>query len=106
MRGLKWTALVVILGACVPEADAPVDAAADPCTAAGGRMGTSLSGPICIRPAADAGSGCISNNDCESGICLAGAPGDIAGTCAPETPYLGCHDVMSGPGQRAALCVD
>ena len=55
---------------------------------------------VCFRPTRDANQFCEAPSDCES-VCLARSR-----TCAPTTPFLGCHDVLTEAGQRATQCVN
>ena len=55
---------------------------------------------VCFRPTSDANQFCEAPSDCES-VCLARSR-----TCAPTTPFLGCHEVLTEGGQRATECVN
>lgn len=71
------------------------------CTRDGGTFaprGNSLF--VCFRPTRDANQFCEAPSDCES-VCLARSK-----TCAPTTPFLGCHEVLTESGRRATECVN
>ena len=55
---------------------------------------------ICYMPTSDANQFCRAASDCES-VCLARSR-----TCAPTTPFLGCHEVLTEAGQRATQCTN
>lgn len=55
---------------------------------------------VCYVPTSDANQSCRAPSDCES-VCLARSR-----TCAPTTPFLGCHEVLTEAGQRATECVN
>ena len=76
------------------------DAAA--CAAEGGRWGSALGSSlfVCYRTPRDAGKQCREADDCST-HCLARSR-----TCAPVTPFYGCHEVLTGPGQVATLCIE
>lgn len=54
----------------------------------------------CVSATRDANQFCTASNHCE-GHCLA-----RSGTCAPFTPLIGCHDVVSKNGGMMTVCVD
>ena len=71
------------------------------CEDDGGTWGTRGSALfICYMPTSDANQLCRVASDCES-VCLARSR-----TCAPTTPFLGCHDVLTEGGQRATQCTN
>ncbi|WP_298675285.1 hypothetical protein [uncultured Lentibacter sp.] len=76
---------------------AALDSAA--CEAGGGTVVFGLAGPQCARPQPDAGKACTSNSDC-AGLCLAKTQ-----SCAPVTPFFGCHEVLAN-GSVATICID
>lgn len=83
----------------IPSALAPQRAA---CEKDGGRWGK-IAGRdafICYRTTSDANKSCSSKRDCE-GLCLARSR-----TCAPQTPLLGCNEVLSSSGIRQTLCIE
>ena len=55
---------------------------------------------VCYLPTSDANQQCRAASDCES-VCLARSR-----TCAPTTPFLGCHEVLTEAGQRATQCTN
>lgn len=82
----------------VPSAVA--DAQAD-CTRQGGTWGTrGTSLFVCYLPTRDANQSCSKASDCE-GLCLARSR-----TCAPITPFLGCHEILTESGTRATQCAN
>lgn len=117
--GARAIALYVLcaalLAACVP-ATGP-DSAAGPeagtfgpdlvdtrrtaCEARGGRWAAAGGADrfVCFTTPADAGRSCESAGDCSS-VCLARSR-----TCAPVTPFFGCHEVLNARGARQTLCV-
>jgi hypothetical protein len=72
------------------------------CEAEGGRWGVGgKSGAfVCYRMTPDANQFCASDGDCE-GLCLARSR-----TCAPVTPFFGCHEVLNSDGVPQTLCID
>ncbi|MEM1387775.1 MAG: hypothetical protein AAGG54_09210 [Pseudomonadota bacterium] len=54
----------------------------------------------CVSATRDANRFCTAANHCE-GHCLA-----RSGTCAPFTPLVGCHDVVSPDGGMVTICID
>ena len=104
-------AAALLVAACQAD-DAPVTGADsfDPgrearlqadCVAEGGRWGRGgAGGALCYRDTPDANRPCDSADDC-TGLCLA-----RSGTCAPVTPFLGCHEILTAAGARATLCVE
>ncbi|SEN68133.1 hypothetical protein SAMN04488011_105239 [Palleronia pelagia] len=71
------------------------------CTEDGGRWGRAgESGFICYRTPRDANKSCTRESDC-LGACLARSR-----TCAPITPLLGCHEILTDSGTRATECKD
>lgn len=113
MRGLALLLAVLALSACddAPEDDA---AALPPvgerlvalqeaqCRDDGGRWGRTPSGSgyVCYRDTRDGNQSCLRATDCE-GVCLARSR-----TCAPVTPYFGCHEVLTAGGVRATVCTE
>lgn len=111
---LLLPALLLFLGACVPETVPPAAApdavaAFDPndlegCEAAGGRIGfIGLSGGrYCQAPAPDAGQSCTSATDC-SGYCMAESR-----TCAPYISPPGCMEaiLLEDGSEVLAECAD
>ena len=63
-----------------------------------GKRGNALY--TCYLPTSDANEFCSAATDCES-LCLARSR-----TCAPITPFLGCHEVLTDSGTRATQCVN
>ncbi len=83
----------------IPSALAPQRAA---CEKDGGRWGKvpGRDAFVCYRITRDANQPCQSERDCE-GLCLARSR-----TCAPQTPFFGCHEVLSSSGVRQTLCTE
>ena len=83
----------------IPGALAPQRAA---CEKDGGRWGKvpGRDAFVCYRITRDANQPCQSERDCE-GLCLARSR-----TCAPQTPFFGCHEVLSSSGVRQTLCTE
>lgn len=54
----------------------------------------------CVSATRDANAFCTAASHCE-GYCLA-----RSGTCAPFTPLIGCHDVVSKDGGMMTVCLD
>lgn len=75
---------------------------ASACAAEGGRWGPALGSSffVCYRTPRDAGRSCSAAADCET-HCLARSR-----TCAPITPFYGCHEILTRAGQVATLCVE
>lgn len=86
--------------AAIPDVLSPQRAA---CEKSGGRWG-SVPGSgarfVCYRTTRDANRSCSTARDCE-GLCLARSR-----TCAPATPFFGCHEVLSSNGIRQTLCIE
>ena len=55
---------------------------------------------VCYKITRDANTPCRTEQDCE-GLCLARSR-----TCAPATPFFGCHEVLSSSGMRQTRCVE
>lgn len=71
------------------------------CEREGGRWGaTPTGGSVCFRNLSDAGKLCRKESDCQ-GVCLARSR-----TCAPITPFYGCHEVFSESGYPQTLCIE
>lgn len=68
------------------------------CEAEGGQWGSSGAGFVCFTRMPDAGERCAIGTDC-AGVCLARSR-----TCAPVSPFVGCHDVITDSGLRAEVC--
>lgn len=72
------------------------------CLDDGGRWGAD--GPagtfVCYTPTPDANKRCTTGTDCV-GLCLARSR-----TCAPVTPFLGCHETITDGGFPATVCVE
>lgn len=109
IRLVAALATLLVLAACQPEEEglvtgggvivSDVEELAAQCRADGGRWGTTPSaGSACFRDTPDANQRCTSANDCSS-LCLA-----RSGTCAPFTPFFGCHEVLTASGARATQC--
>lgn len=83
----------------IPGALAPLRAA---CEKDDGRWGKvpGRNAFACYRITRDANKPCQSERDCE-GLCLARSR-----TCAPQTPFFGCHEVLSSSGVRQTLCTE
>ena len=83
----------------IPSALAPQRAA---CEKDGGRWGKvpGRDAFVCYRITRDANQPCQTERDCE-GLCLARSR-----TCAPQTPFFGCHEVLSSSGVRQTLCTE
>ena len=102
--------LAVLAAACTPEDgnDLPpvgeelVRQSQAQCEARGGIWGRGGAGGgfLCFQRTRDAEQSCRRESDCES-FCLA-----RSGTCAPITPFFGCHEVLTDTGARATVCVD
>lgn len=111
-RGLIIACLSLALMACQedgPRASSETSDVPDPlaefresCERTGGRWGNS-SGDVlftCFRDTRDANQQCRADSDCED-VCLARSR-----TCAPVTPFLGCHQVLTDGGQVATQCTN
>ncbi len=71
------------------------------CEENGGSWGARGDGRFtCYFPTSDANQRCSTASDCE-GVCLARSQ-----TCAPTTPFEGCHEVLTEAGQRATQCTN
>lgn len=72
------------------------------CVEQGGSWGRGgiTQGYVCTRRTADANQPCRSGSECE-GLCLARSR-----TCAPVTPFFGCHDILQDGGTPATICID
>ena len=111
-RGLLTICLALTLSACQedgPRASAETGGVLDilegprtECEDSGGRWGVRAGGVLftCYRPTNDANQQCREASDCES-ICLARSR-----TCAPTTPFLGCHQILTDGGQIATQCIN
>ncbi len=55
---------------------------------------------VCVTRTRDSGKACTASGQCQ-GQCLA-----RSGTCAPVTPLVGCHEIFTGAGGRATVCID
>lgn len=55
---------------------------------------------VCVKPTGEAMKSCSTANDCSS-ACLARSR-----TCAPITPLIGCHEILTKNGTRASVCLD
>ena len=106
-------AALLLLSACqedgplgsATETDAAPDLLADQrlsCERDGGRWGLRAGESlfVCFRNTRDANRSCGKDSDCE-GFCLARSR-----TCAPVTPFLGCHEILTEGGQRATQCTN
>ncbi len=56
--------------------------------------------PSCEKKTPDAGKSCSKESDCE-GFCLAETK-----TCSSQSPFFGCHEVLTEEGQVVTVCVD
>lgn len=110
MIRIACAALVLLaLAACLdgagkslpPVGEAAVTAAAEACTARGGRFGPGgKAGLTCFTTPPDAGRQCRAAGDCST-ACLA-----RSGTCAPITPLFGCNEILTATGARVTQCID
>ena len=112
IRGLLMICLALTLAACQedgPRASGETGGVPDllaeqrdACEGTGGTFGVRTGGVLftCYRPTADANQQCRAETDCES-LCLARSR-----TCAPTTPFLGCHEILTNGGQRATQCIN
>ncbi|MEY4697034.1 MAG: hypothetical protein RIT14_1462 [Pseudomonadota bacterium] len=93
--------LPALLALCLTAPPALAETAAT-CAAQGGNWGPAglLPDPICILPTPDAGAACDRATDCQS-FCLAETR-----TCAPTTPFFGCHAILQPDGTEVTLCID
>ena len=83
----------------IPSILVPMRAA---CEKDGGRWGK-VPGRVtytCYRTTSDANKHCKSERDCQ-GLCLARSQ-----TCAPVTPFYGCHEILADSGMRQTLCTE
>lgn len=88
---------LMVLAGCQPEAT-PSPLASMNCGEA--KLVDTAKGQRCVKPMADAGKVCTTNNQC-SLMCLA-----ETGTCAPYLPYFGCHEVLINGKGGQTVCVD
>lgn len=65
-----------------------------------GRAGEGGAGFVCFTRTRDTNRTCERSTDCE-GLCLARSR-----TCAPMTPFLGCHEILTESGARATVCTE
>lgn len=105
-------AAVALLAACEPDesaGDLPpvgeelVALQKSKCEARGGiwgQGGLENGGFTCFKLTRDANTSCRRNSDCE-GLCLARSR-----SCAPMTPFLGCHEVLTESGLVSTVCTD
>ena len=112
VRGLIAVCLTLTLSACQEdgtrasaETGGTFDILEGPrteCENSGGRWGARAGGILftCYLPTRDANQQCLEASDCES-ICLARSR-----TCAPTTPFLGCHQILTDGGQIATQCIN
>ena len=100
---------LLALSACLPEQEGrlppvgedAIAAEAARCSDTGVNWGRAPSGGfVCYRPTRDANRACTRDSDCQ-GFCLARSR-----TCAPVTPFFGCHEVLTSLGARATVCTD
>lgn len=110
-RHLRIAAAATLMLAACQDDNAPEGLAEGPpdlltreaaaCAAEGGRWAPALSSSffVCYRTPPDAGRQCSQASDCTT-QCLARSR-----SCAPVTPFYGCHEVLTGPGRIATLCV-
>lgn len=72
------------------------------CETEGGRWGAGGPGGtfVCYTPHRDAGQRCSLGSDCD-GLCLARSR-----TCAPVSPFIGCHQAITNGGLPATICVE
>lgn len=71
------------------------------CVAAGDIFSKTKTGAfVCVSRTRDSGKTCTGSNQCE-GSCLA-----RSGTCAPVTPLVGCHDIVTNNGGMSTVCID
>ena len=109
IRLVAIAVVLLVFAACQPEEDplvtgggvivSDVDQLAAQCRADGGRWGrTPSAGSACFRDAPDANDPCASANDC-SVLCLARSR-----SCAPFSPFFGCHEVLTASGAQATQC--
>jgi len=111
-RGFLVICLTLTLAACQedgPRASGETGGVPDPladqraaCERSGGTFGARSGGILftCYRPTSDANRSCSAASDCQS-LCLARSR-----TCAPTTPFLGCHEILTENGGRATQCVN
>jgi len=107
--------LLVALTACQPIAEPPPPETGLPgydpnllerqsaaCAARGGRWGQGgIAGTfVCYETPDDANAPCASETQCST-ICLARSR-----SCAPVTPFFGCHEVLTASGGAATICID
>ena len=115
-RVRRWACagfLVTLLAACPQPDETPdtgltgydpglVDRERAACTERGGRFapGGGTGRFVCFETTRDAGKRCSAETDCES-VCLARSR-----SCAPLTPFFGCHEVLTASGRPATICID
>lgn len=103
----------LILAGCEPESDTVTEGDTSvlsvsalqqktDCERKGGRWGAVQGGLAfaCFRDTRDGGKSCLSAQSCE-GLCLARSR-----TCAPVTPFFGCHEVFTSRGLRQTICIN
>ncbi len=84
-----------------PKPRDPNLAARAACVKKGGRFSRTKTGAfVCVTRTRDANKACTASTQCE-GSCLA-----RSGTCSPVTPLIGCHDILTGRGSMATVCID
>jgi hypothetical protein len=84
-----------------PEPRDPNLAARMACTGKGGAFSRTKGGAfVCVTRTRDFNKSCSASSQCD-GMCLA-----RSGTCAPLTPLIGCHDVLTDSGGKATVCID
>jgi hypothetical protein len=100
---------LALLAACLPERERGLPPVGEDLVAAegarcakdGGEWGRAPSGGfVCYQRTRDANRGCLRETDCE-GLCLARSR-----SCAPVTPFFGCHEILTALGTRATICTD
>lgn len=103
---------LVFLAACEEEDAADTDnafagaerfqAAEAACVADGGRWGQGGAAQqfVCYQDTRDANKSCSAQSDCST-FCLARSR-----TCAPVTPFFGCHEILTDRGLPATICID
>jgi len=118
MSAIRHVVTVVLLGmalaGCEEDANASTDAAAstdvpsilipqrEACEKDGGTWGgvPGRDAFTCYRQTRDANKPCTKASDCQ-GFCLARSR-----TCAPQTPFFGCHEILSASGARQTICTE
>lgn len=88
--------------AAPPPPQAPKTPAHLACEKRGGRWSQAgASGAAyCQTITKDSGKACTKSTDCQ-GYCLA-----KSNTCAPATPLLGCHDILTEDGKFLTQCIN